>query len=107
VWVVKQADAAHGALYRETDVLGTYHVRAVTGDGAVVPRPELDFVVNLDTRESNPARLDPSKRPDRIAAKTSRGERPKHRIELWHALAAAMMVLLLAESLLSLRRRVA
>jgi hypothetical protein len=106
VWVVKRADAAHGALYRDTDALGTYHVRAVTGDGTVVPRPELDFVVNLDTRESDPARLDPSQRPDRIAASTPGGQRPKHRIELWHALAAVMVVLLLCESLLSLRRRV-
>lgn len=107
VSVVKRADAARGALYSETDALGTYHVRAVTSDGAVVPRPELDFVVNLDTRESDPARLDPSQRPDRVAASAPGGQRPKHRIELWHALAAAMMVLLLGESLLSLRRRVA
>jgi hypothetical protein len=106
VWVIKRADAARGALYRETDALGTYHVRAVTGDGAVVPRPELDFVVNLDTRESDPTRLAPDQRPDRIAASAPGGQRPKHRIELWHVLAAAMMVLLLCESLLSLKRRV-
>jgi hypothetical protein len=106
VWVVRRADAARGALYQETDALGTYHVRAIAGDGAVVPRPELDFVVNLDTRESDPARLAQDQRPDRIAASAPGGQRPKHRIELWHTLAAVMMVLLLSESLLSLRRRV-
>jgi hypothetical protein len=106
VWVAKRAEAGGSSLYGETDALGTYHVRAVTSDGAVVPRPELDFVVNLNTRESDPSRLAQNQRPDRIAASAPGGQRPKHRIELWHALAAAMMFLLLGESLLSLRRRV-
>ncbi len=107
VWVVRRANATRSALYHETDALGTYRVRAVTGDGAVVPRPELDFVVNLDPRESDPARLAQEQRPDRIATSAPGGPRPKHRIELWHTLAAAMVLLLLCESLLSLRRRVA
>jgi hypothetical protein len=92
-------------LYSETDRLGTYHVRAVGPDGTVVARPEQDFVVNLDTRESNPARLDPSQRPDRIAVASPGVKPPKHRVELWHSLAAVMIVLLLCESVLTLRRR--
>ena len=107
VWVARrdQASAAGSVLYSETDRLGTYHVRAVGPDGTVVARPELDFVVNLDTRESNPARLDPAQRPDRIAVTSSGAKPPKHRVELWHSLAAVMIGLLLCESLLTLRRR--
>jgi hypothetical protein len=62
-------------------------------------------VVNLDTRESNPARLDPSLRPDHIAAASPGARPPKHRVELWHTLAALMIGLLLCESLLTLRKR--
>ena len=107
VWVARreQAGASHSILYGETDLLGTYHVRAVSGDGTITARPEQDFVVNLDTRESNPARLDPARRPDRIAARTPGAKPPKHRVELWHALAAIMIGLLFCESMLTLRRR--
>ncbi|HEX7599487.1 MAG TPA: hypothetical protein VF518_14820, partial [Polyangia bacterium] len=62
-------------------------------------------VVNLDIRESNPTRLDPAHRPDRIAARAPGAKPPKHRVELWHALAALMIGLLFCESLLTLRRR--
>jgi hypothetical protein len=107
VWVARreQASAARSVLYGETDRLGTYHVRAVGPDGTVVARPEQDFVVNLDTRESNPARLDPALRPDRIAVASPGAKPPKHRVELWHSLAAVMIGLLLFESVLTLRRR--
>jgi hypothetical protein len=107
VWVARreQASLAHSVLYSETDRLGTYHVRAVGSDGRITARPEQDFVVNLDTRESNPARLDPSQRPDRIAVASPGVKPPKHRVELWHSLAAVMIVLLLCESVLTLRRR--
>ena len=107
VWVARreQAGPALGVLYSETDRLGTYHVRAVGSDGLVTARPQQDFVVNLDTRESNPARLDPSLRPDHIAAASFGAKPPKHRVELWHALAAVMIGLLLCESLLTLKRR--
>jgi hypothetical protein len=61
--------------------------------------------VNLDPRESDPARLAPEKRPDRIAVKTGGAKPPKHRVELWHALSAALILLLLVESILALRWR--
>jgi hypothetical protein len=107
VWVARrdQASATRSVLYSETDRLGTYHVRAVGSDGRIAARPEQDFVVNLDTRESNPARLDPSQRPDRIAVASPGVMPPKHRVELWHSLAAVMIGLLLCESVLTLRRR--
>jgi SAM-dependent methyltransferase len=107
VWVGRRelANSSRTVLYSETDRLGTYHVRTVSPDGTVTPRPEQDFVVNLDTRESNPARLDPSQRPDRIAVASPGAQPPKHRVELWHSLAAVMIGLLLCESLLTLRRR--
>jgi hypothetical protein len=107
VWVARreQASLAHSVLYGETDRLGTYRVRAVGPDGRITARPEQDFVVNLDTRESNPARLAPSQRPDRIAVASPGVKPPKHRVELWHTLAVVMIGLLLCESVLTLRRR--
>jgi len=107
VWIGRreQTNPSRTILYSETDRLGTYHVRSVSPDGTVTARPEQDFVVNLDTRESNPARLDPSQRPDRIAVASPGAKPPKHRVELWHSLAAVMIGLLLCESLLTLRRR--
>jgi hypothetical protein len=63
------------------------------------------FPTNLDTHESNPAHLDPSQRLDRIAVASSGAKPPRHRVELWHTLAAVMIGLLLCESVLTLRRR--
>ena len=51
------------------------------------------------------ARLDPADRPDRIAAASPGAKPPKHRVELWHSLAAVMIGLLFLESALTLRRR--
>ncbi len=62
-------------------------------------------MVNIDPRESNPERLAPDKRPDRKAAARAEGPPPKRRVELWHALAGLLIVLVLFESLLTLRWR--
>jgi hypothetical protein len=105
-WVVEreQADASHLVRFTGTDQLGRYQVRVAAADqlsGAATQ----NFVVNPDPRESNPARLAADRRPDRIAQIASGAAPPKHRVEWWHVLSIGMLFVLLAESLLTLRRR--
>jgi hypothetical protein len=88
-----------------TDQIGIYRVRGAGADETFARQATQDFAVNLDPRESDPARLAPEKRPDRIAVKAGGTKPPKHRVELWHALSAALILLLLVESLLALRWR--
>jgi hypothetical protein len=90
-------------VFSETDEPGFYRVRAARGDGTISDRPDAAFVVNLDPRESDPARLPDDKRPDRAMAPALAGPTPSRRLELWHALGAAAIGLVLIESLLTLR----
>jgi hypothetical protein len=107
VWVSsrEQAGSTHTLIFAGTDQIGIYRVRGAGADGTFVRKEAQDFVVNLDPRESDPARLAPEKRPDRIAVNTGGAKPPKHRVELWHSLSAALILLLLVESLLALRWR--
>ena len=107
VWVAHrdQAGAGGGVLYANTNAPGLYRVRVAGQDGNLAAQPERDFVVNLDPRESNPARLAPEKRPDRVAAGKPGSQRPKYRVELWHVLAALLIGLILVESALTVRWR--
>src|SRR5262245_38001091 len=82
------AKARHTVLFDETD-----------------ERPDAAFAVTLDASESDPARLADDKRPDRASARGAGGPPPRRRLELWHALGAAAIVLVLFESLLTLRFR--
>ncbi|HEY6477494.1 MAG TPA: BatA and WFA domain-containing protein [Polyangia bacterium] len=91
--------------FAETDEPGFYRVRAARGDGTISERPDAAFVVDLDPRESDPARLADDKRPDRTATPGVSGAAPRRRLELWHALGAAAIGLVLLESLLTLRFR--
>ncbi len=99
------AHARRALVFAETDEPGFYRVRAARGDGTISERPDAAFVVNLDTRESDPARLADDKRPDRAAAPGAAGTAPRRKLELWHALGAAAIALVLLESLLTLRFR--
>ena len=107
VWIGKreQASVARSLAFLGADQIGLYRVRAAVPDGTFVRQPTQDFAVNLDPRESNSTRLAAEKRPDRIAVSSAGAKPPKHRVELWHGLAAALIVLLLVESILSLRWR--
>jgi hypothetical protein len=107
VWIGKreQAGSSGSIAYGGTDLVGLYRVRAAGPDGSYVAQAAQDFAVNLDPRESDPTRLAPDKRPDRIAVSTPGAAPPKHRIELWHALAGILILVLLAESALSVRWR--
>jgi hypothetical protein len=96
------ARARHAVLFTETDEPGLYRVRAARTDGVGGDRPDAAFVVTLDGRESNPARLPDSERPDRAGAHGRGGPVPHRRLELWHAFGAAIIALVLLESLLTL-----
>ena len=107
VWVAKHDRPGIGrsVAFADTDEPGVYRVSAAGPDGALAPRPADGFVVNVDTRESNPARLAPDKRPDRVQLAASGGQPPKRKVELWHALAGALIAFVLVESLLTIRWR--
>jgi hypothetical protein len=99
------ARARHAVLFTETDEPGFYKVRAALTDGTVTERADAAFVVSLDVRESDPTRLPDDARPDREGARAAAGAPPHRRLELWHALGAALMALMLLESVLTLRFR--
>ena len=80
-------------------------MRAARADGTSVDRPDESFVVNIDTRESDPARLPADRRPDRVRGAGGADAAPKRRLELWHGLSAAVLVFVLLESILTLRSR--
>jgi hypothetical protein len=91
--------------FTETDEPGLYRVRASRADGTVLERASQSFVVNLDPAESDPARLPDDKRPDRAPDGAGAAAPPRRRFEIGHFLSAAVIVAVLAESLLTLRRR--
>jgi hypothetical protein len=89
------------------DAPGLYRVVGTDRTGATRDRDELAFAVNLDPRGSDltpaPATILPVAGGGTSGAS---GSRPtERRVELWHALAAALLVLLLVESLLIQRAR--
>jgi hypothetical protein len=106
VWVGKRGQGESSLVYAGTDQIGVYRVRGAGADGLFAAQPTQDFAVNLDPRESDPTRLTAEKRPDRVAAaRAGAAKPPKHRVELWHALAALLIGIVLVESLLTLRWR--
>ena len=100
-----EAKARHTVLFDETDEPGLYRVRSARADGTVDERPDAAFAVTLDASESDPARLADDKRPDRASARAGGSPPPRRRLELWHALGAAAIVLVMFESLLTLKFR--
>jgi hypothetical protein len=97
--------ARRAVVFTETDEPGFYQVRAARADGTIADRPDASFVVDLDPRESDPARLPDARRPDRKGGQPGAGPAPQRRMELWHLLGAAAIVLVLLESLLTVRFR--
>lgn len=86
--------------YGRTDRPGVYRVLGTDRAGSTLERDELGFVVNLDPRGSDLTRAAEADLPP---SGTGIGGAPTdttRRVELWHALAAALLILLLAEGLL-------
>ncbi len=106
---VYEGEKLHGRTsvsFAATTEPGFYHVAAQTSTEALRPRPGADFVVNLDPRGSDVRRIEAADLPVSGAAVAAAGtdERaPRRRIELWHGLAAFLLMLLLAEGLLTRR----
>jgi hypothetical protein len=86
--------------FGRTDRPGIYKVIGTDQTNNTHERDELDFVVNLDPHGSDLAPAPPTMLP---ASGTSAGTEASdntRRVELWHALAAAVLLLLLAEAIL-------
>ena len=93
-------------VFRDTDQVGTYRVRAFRAGGTWVERPDEAFIVNLDVRESDPTVLPDARRPDRLTdAGAAKGHAPLRHLELWHVLGGALIAFLLLESILTARLR--
>jgi hypothetical protein len=86
--------------FGKTDRAGTYRVIGTDQTGATRDREELAFVVNVDARGS-----DLTMAPDKALPESGTGggtplTDTRRRVELWHALAALVLLLLLAEGIL-------
>ena len=93
----------HIVRFTETTVPGIYHVLSKEPTGAMRPLDEQTFAVNLDARGSD---LTPIAKAELPPSGTGGGDPAKEqpvRVELWHAVAAALLLLLLIESILAQR----
>lgn len=86
--------------FGKTERPGVFGVIGTDLTGGTHERDELAFVVNIDARGSDLTAATPADLP---VSGTGSGGAPadaSRRVELWHALAAALLLLLLAEGLL-------
>src|SRR5262249_12345901 len=86
------------------DEPGFYHVAAESGD-KVRARPAADFVANLDPRASDTRRIDPAELPAGGTGAAPGEAEARRRVELWHGLAAALLLVPLGEALLTRPRQ--
>lgn len=86
--------------FERTDAPGLYRVLGAEQGGAMQPLDELAFAVNLDSRGSDVQVADAAALPTSGASATPGPVSTTERVELWHAVAALLLLLLLAESLL-------
>jgi hypothetical protein len=88
--------------YLGTERPGVYRVRGTDATGATRDLDELAFAANLDPRGSDLAAADVARLPRSGSGRP--GDVPsERRVELWHAVAAGLLLLLLLESILVLR----
>lgn len=86
--------------FGKTERPGVYRVIGTDQTGATRDRDELGFVVNVDAHGSDLTAAPPALLP---ASGTGGGAAPvdnRRRVELWHALAALVLLLLVAEGVL-------
>jgi hypothetical protein len=86
--------------FGKTDRPGAYRVLGTDQAGAIGEHGELAFVVNLDPHGSDLTPAPPSALPVSGSSAGTEHADNTRRIELWHALAAAILLLLLVEGLL-------
>ena len=86
--------------FGRTDRPGVYRVIGTDQTGSTHERDELAFVVNVDARGSDLTLAPASALPASGTGAAAASGDDSRRVELWHALAAAVLLLLLAEGLL-------
>jgi hypothetical protein len=91
--------------FTDAEAPGIYRVIGTDRTGATRDRDELAFAVNLDPRGSDLTAAPPSVIPGSGNGSDGVSRPSERRVELWHALAAALLVLLVIESLLIQRAR--
>jgi hypothetical protein len=109
-FVFEAAELADRAQIRlnEVEAPGFYRLFATNKNGSVEARQEGDFAANVDRRGSDISHIDAA----RIASGAEPGESEaprrmtERRVELWHAVAVALLLFMLLESVLLLRERV-
>ncbi|HTJ43142.1 MAG TPA: BatA domain-containing protein [Kofleriaceae bacterium] len=83
-----------------TDAPGIYRVIGTDKTGATRDRDELAFAIDLDPRGSDLTILPATKLPPSGHGGGSEPAESEHRVELWHAVAAVLLLLLVIESIL-------
>jgi len=103
--IVLEGDKVEGhksARLDAIDVPGLYRVASTDASGTLQPRPEATFAANIDPAISNLA----LQSTDLLQRNGERGDAvqdtPTRRVELWHSIAALLLLLLLFEATLSL-----
>ncbi len=86
--------------FGKTDRPGVFTVIGTDLTGGAHERDELGFVVNVDSRGSDLTLAAATDLPPSGTGKAGAPADESRRVELWHALAAALLLLLLAEGLL-------
>jgi hypothetical protein len=86
--------------FGRTEHVGVYRVVGTDQTSATHDRDELAFVVNVDPRGSDLSAAPTSAIPESGTGGGSAPTDTKRRVELWHALAALLLLLLLTEGLL-------
>lgn len=86
-----------------TERPGFYRVWATDESGEARRRVESEFAVNLDPRGSDLTPVAPERLPTGSSGEVRDPDQHRRRIELWHAIAAGLLLLLVVESLLVLR----
>jgi hypothetical protein len=86
--------------FGKTDHPGIYRVIGTDQTGATHDRDELAFAINLDPRGSDLTPVPSAALPSSGTGGASAPTDNTRRVELWHALAAALLLLLLAEAIL-------
>lgn len=101
---VLEGDALTGrktVRFSETAAPGFYRVHATSENGNQHHRSETDFAVNLDPRGSDLRAVDADMLPTSGGATIGKpAATHKRRVELWHAIAVGLILLLLTESIL-------
>jgi uncharacterized membrane protein len=89
--------------FTKTDWPGVYTVLGTGPSGGARPRHELAFAVNLDPRGGDLTPASEAELPKPGTGATGAPPPTAYRLELWHAIAAGLLLLLLVEALLAQR----